>query len=98
MLRRTVELGEAVRVGQPLARLDPQDLRQTNDASRATVAMAQVTLDQNAADFKCYKDLHDQGCLGGAELERREWAVETARTQLDQAMRTNPNQRGINDK
>ena len=85
MLRRAVDLGDSVKAGQVLAQLDPQDLRLGQDASRAAVAVAQAGFDQNAADFKRYKDLHDQGFIGGAELERRESALKTARAQLEQA-------------
>lgn len=85
MLRRAVDLGDSVKAGQVLAQLDPQDLRLGQDASRAAVAVAQAGFDQNAADFKRYKDLHDQGFIGAAELERRESAVKTARAQLEQA-------------
>ena len=85
ILRRSAELGDTVKAGQVLAQLDPQDLRLGQDAARATVAVAQAALDQNAADFKRYKDLHDQGFIGAAELERRESAVKTARAQLEQA-------------
>ena len=85
MLRRAVDLGDSVKAGQVLAQLDPQDLRLGQDASRAAVAVAQAGFDQNAADFMRYKDLHDQGFIGGAEFERRESAMKTARAQLDQA-------------
>jgi membrane fusion protein, multidrug efflux system len=85
MLRRAVDLGDSVKAGQLLAQLDPRDLRLGQDASRAAVAVAQAGYDQNAADFTRYKDLHDQGFIGGAELERRESLVKTARAQLDQA-------------
>ena len=85
MLRRAVDLGDSVKAGQVLAQLDPSDLRLGQDASRAAVAVAQAGFDQNAADFKRYKDLHDQGFIGGAELERRESALKTARAQLEQA-------------
>ena len=85
MLRRAVDLGDSVKAGQVLAQLDPQDLRLGQDAARATVAIAQASYDQSAADFKRYKDLNDQGFIGGAELERREAALKTARAQLEQA-------------
>jgi RND family efflux transporter MFP subunit len=85
MLRRAVDLGDTVKAGQVLAQLDPQDLRLGQDVSRAAVAVAQASFDQSAADFKRYKDLHDQGFIGGAELERRESALKTARAQLEQA-------------
>ena len=85
MLRRAVDLGDSVKAGQVLAQLDPSDLRLGQEASRAAVAVAQAGFDQNAADFKRYKDLHDQGFIGAAELERRESAMKTARAQLEQA-------------
>jgi RND family efflux transporter MFP subunit len=85
MLKRAVDPGDVVKAGQVLAQLDPQDLRLGQDAARASVAAAQAAYDQNAADFKRYKDLHDQGFIGPAELDRREAALKTARAQLDQA-------------
>jgi multidrug efflux system membrane fusion protein len=85
ILRRSAELGDMVKAGQVLSELDSQDLRLGQDAARATVAVAQAAFDQNAADFKRYKDLHDQGFIGAAELDRRESAVKTARAQLEQA-------------
>jgi len=85
MLKRSVDLGDPVKAGQVLAQLDPQDLRLGQDAARATVAAAQASYDQNAADFKRYKDLHEQGFIGPAELDRRDMALKTARAQLDQA-------------
>ena len=85
MVKRSVDIGDTVKAGQVLAQLDPQDLRLGQDAARAAVAMAQASYDQNAADFKRYKDLHDQGFIGPAELDRRDMALKTARAQLDQA-------------
>ena len=85
MLKRSVDLGDTVKRGQVLAQLDPQDLRLGQDSARAAVVLAQATFDQNSADYKRYKDLSDQGFIGAAELERREWNVKTARAQLDQA-------------
>lgn len=85
MLKRLADLGDTVKAGQLLAQLDPQDLRLGQDAARASVAMAQASYDQNAADFKRYKDLHEQGFIGPAELDRRDMALKTARASLDQA-------------
>ena len=85
MLKRLVDLGDTVKAGQVLAQLDAQDLRLGQDAARAGMAAAQATYEQNAADFKRYKELSDQGFIGPAELDRREMALKTARAQLDQA-------------
>lgn len=84
MLKRLVDLGDSVKAGQLLAQLDAQDLRLGQEAARAAVAAAQATYDQNAADFKRYKELGEKGFIGPAELDRREMALKTARAQLDQ--------------
>jgi len=82
---RAVNVGEAVKSGQVLAQLDPQDLRLGQEAARAAVAAAQSNFDQLSADYKRFKELRDQGFIGAADLDRREAAVKTARAQLDQA-------------
>jgi RND family efflux transporter MFP subunit len=85
MTRRLVNLGDVVRPGQRLAELDARDLQLGQDAARAGVALAQANFDQNAADFKRYKELSVQGFIGPAELDRRDTALKSARAQLDQA-------------
>jgi RND family efflux transporter MFP subunit len=85
MLKRFVDLGDTVKAGQVLAQLDAQDLRLGQDAARAAVAAAQASYEQNAADFKRYKELNDKGFIGPAELERRDMALKTSKAQLDQA-------------
>ncbi|WP_280155603.1 efflux RND transporter periplasmic adaptor subunit [Piscinibacter sp. XHJ-5] len=85
LVRRAVDPGTAVKAGQVLAQLDPQDLRLSQDAARAALVAAQVNHDQALADFKRYKDLRDQEFISSAELERRETALKAARAQWDQA-------------
>jgi len=85
MIERPVNIGDAVKVGQVLAKLDPRDLRLGEDVARAAVASAAVNLQQADADFKRYRDLKDQGFIGGAELERRETSLKVAQAQLAQA-------------
>lgn len=85
IVRRTVELGQEVRVGQLLAELDAQDLRLAADAARAQVAAAQTNRDLTYADVQRYKELRSQNFISGAELERRESAYQAAQAQLDQA-------------
>lgn len=82
---REVELGQVVKAGQLLARLDPEDLRQAQEASRAAFTAAQAGLEQAAADHQRFKDLRDQGFISSAELERRATALKTAQAQADQA-------------
>src|SRR5690349_10599193 len=71
MVRRSVDVGDAVKAGQVLAQLDPQDLRLGQDAARAATVAAQANADQLAADYQRYKDLRDQGFISSADLERR---------------------------
>lgn len=85
MIARQAEVGQRVRAGDLLARLDPEDLRLSQEAARAAVTSAQVNLDFNAADFKRFKELKDQGFISGAELERREATLRSAAAALDQA-------------
>jgi RND family efflux transporter MFP subunit len=85
MVSRTAEVGQRVKVGDVIARLDPEDLRLSQDAARAAVQSAQVNFDYNQADFKRFKELRDQGFISGAELERREATLKAAAAQLDQA-------------
>ncbi len=85
MIERPVNVGDAVKAGQLLARLDPRDLRLGEDVARAAVASADVNLQQAEADFKRYRDLKEQGFISGAELERRETTLKVAKAQLEQA-------------
>ena len=85
MLERPVNVGDTVKTGQVLARLDPRDLRLGEDVARAAVTSAAVNLQQADADFKRYRDLRDQGFISGAELERRETTLKVAQAQLAQA-------------
>ena len=85
MVKRLVDLGDTVKAGQVLAQLDPQDLRLGQEVARAAVSAAQVSYEQNAADFKRYKDLREQGFISSADLERRDTSLKAAKAQLDQA-------------
>jgi RND family efflux transporter MFP subunit len=85
LLRRTADVGQQVKAGQPLAQLDAQDFKLSVDAARAQVAAAQANRDLAAADFKRFKDLRDQNFISAAELERRDVALKAAQSQLDQA-------------
>jgi len=85
VVQRLVEVGDAVRPGQLLAQLDPQDLRLGQQAAVAATMAAQATYDQVASDYQRYKELRDQGFISSADLERREMSLKTARAQLEQA-------------
>ena len=85
LLARPAEVGQRVRAGEVLARLDPEDLRLSQQAAAAAVQAAQVSHDLSLADFRRFKELRDQGFISGAELDRREAALKAAAAQLEQA-------------
>ncbi len=85
LLQRHAELGQAVKAGQLLAQLDPQDYQLAQDAARAQVAAAQTQRDLAAADLKRFQALRDQNFISSAELERRDTTLKAAQAQLEQA-------------
>jgi len=85
LLSRAANLGDAVKPGQLLARLDAQDLKLAEAAASAGVAAARSNRDQAGADYKRFVDLQRQGFISIAELERRDTAFKAAQAQLEQA-------------
>jgi RND family efflux transporter MFP subunit len=85
VVERSAEVGQQVRVGQILARLDPQDLKLSQEAARAALSSAQAQLDVAETEFKRFVTLRDQGFISGAELERREASLKSARAAVEQA-------------
>lgn len=85
LLSRPVEVGQRVKAGQLLAQIDPQDYRATADAAEAQLVAAQTNRDVVGADLKRYQDLHAQGFISMAELQRRESAFISAQAQWKQA-------------
>lgn len=85
LLSRTVNLGDAVKQGQALARIDAQDLKLAEAAASAAVMAARTNRDQAGQDYKRFVDLQRQGFISAAELERRDSAFKAAQAQLEQA-------------
>jgi multidrug efflux system membrane fusion protein len=82
---RPAEIGQRVKAGALLAQIDPQDYRATAEAAAAQLVAAQTNRDVAGADFKRYQDLHAQGFISVAELQRRESAFISAQAQWKQA-------------
>ena len=85
ILARKVNLGDAVRPGQVLAQLDPQDLMLGQEAARAGVLAARANRDQLGSEYKRFLELREQGFISAAELERRENAFKASQATLDQS-------------
>ncbi len=58
--KRLVEEGDRVKANQPLAELDPQDVRLQLEATRAQVAAAEANLSLVRAERDRYKTLMDR--------------------------------------
>lgn len=89
LVSRPAELGQRVSTGQLLAQIDPEDYRASADAAAAQLLAAKSNRDVAQADFKRYQDLHAQGFISVAELDRREAAMKLAQAQFQQAQAQN---------
>ena len=85
LLERPVQVGDAVRKGQLIARLDPQDLKLAEDAAQAGVNVAQAQLDAARNDWQRAQDLLRQGFISQAEFDRRDAAWKSIQAQVAQA-------------
>lgn len=93
--QRSVEVGQTVRSGQPLAAIDPQDYRLAAQAAQAGVSAAKVDRDQQRADYQRFVDLQAKGFISQAELDRRKASLDAAEARYLQAeanARTSGNQ------
>jgi RND family efflux transporter MFP subunit len=84
LVDRPAQLGDSVRKGHVLARLDPQDLRLAEAAAKAAMQATEVNSQQAQADLARFENLFQQGFISAAELERRRTAASAAKAQLAQ--------------
>ena len=82
---RQVEVGQEVKRGQLLARLDPRDLQLSEAALKAQAVAAQAELDLASSDLKRYQELRAKNFISQAEMERRSNTFSTAKARYDQA-------------
>jgi len=85
LLERPVQVGDVVKKGQLIARLDPQDLKLAEDAAQAGVNVAQAQLDAARNDWQRAQDLLRQGFISQAEFDRRDAAWKSIQAQVAQA-------------
>lgn len=77
-----VKVGDSVKAGQMLARIDPRSADLAVAGSRAQVREAQVALDNARRTLERNRQLHAKGFISQAGLERFENDFKTAEAQL----------------
>jgi len=87
VVERLVEVGDTVKAGQALARLDPADYRLAVSAAADQVQAATVDAQQAASDEARLRRLLTDGSVGSADHERQKARADAAAARLDQARR-----------
>src|SRR5438105_1140690 len=82
IIERLVNVGQQVKAGQPLMRMDETDLRLALTAKRNAVAAAQAAVVQTTADEERYADLLKRGWATRQRYEQAKAAMDTAKAQL----------------
>ncbi|HSW15801.1 MAG TPA: efflux RND transporter periplasmic adaptor subunit [Ramlibacter sp.] len=87
VVERLVDIGDVVKAGQALARLDVADYRLAAGAASDTVQAASVDAQQAASDEARFRRLLADGSVGAADHERQKARADAAAARLDQARR-----------
>src|SRR6266567_62496 len=82
IVERLVNVGVAVKAGQPLMRIDETDLRLALTAKRNAVAAARASAVQTEADERRYANLVNNGWASRQRYEQAKAALDTAEAQL----------------
>jgi RND family efflux transporter MFP subunit len=82
VVERLVNVGQHVKAGQPLMRIDETDLRLALAAKRNAVAAARAAVVQSGADKRRYADLLKKGWVSRQRYEQAKAASDTAEAQL----------------
>src|SRR3954454_20859440 len=82
IVERLVDIGQQVKAGQPLMRIDETDLRLALTAKRNAVAAARAVFVQTRADERRYADLVGNGWASRQRYEQAKAALDTAEAQL----------------
>ncbi len=87
-----VNLGDSVRRGQVLARLEPTDLELAAQGGAASAAQARSALKLAEAELARYRSLRDKGFVSAAALDQRQATADAARAQVDAMQSTHAEQ------
>jgi RND family efflux transporter MFP subunit len=87
IVARLINVGDRVRAGDVIARLDAQDLQLQVESSEAELAAAASSLSQTAADFERYATLRARGYASVADFDRKKAANDEAQGRIERARR-----------
>ena len=87
IVNRLVNVGDRVRAGDVVARLDPQDLKLQAESAAAEHAAATSNLAQTVTDLDRYTTLRTRGYASVADFDRKKWAKDEAEGRLERARR-----------
>jgi RND family efflux transporter MFP subunit len=88
IVARLVDVGDRVRAGDVVARLDPRDYQLQAGSTEAELAAATSNLAQTTADEQRYQSLRKSGFAAAADYERKKAAKDEAEGRMERAQRS----------
>ena len=85
VVERSVDVGASVRKGQPLARLDPNDVALQAQAAQAAAEAAKTDVIFARAEFARYENLFRQKFVSASALDQKHSVMTSAEARLEQA-------------
>jgi RND family efflux transporter MFP subunit len=83
LIERTVDIGDTVRPGQLIARLDPENEESGLQSARANAAAAQARLGEARTNYNRMRDLIVDDAVSRAQYDQAEALLKTAEAQVD---------------
>ncbi|MEN6414579.1 MAG: efflux RND transporter periplasmic adaptor subunit [Veillonellales bacterium] len=85
IIKRNVELGSVINVGDVLMQIDPKDIQQTVNSASAQVYSAESQLRLAESNLNRYRQLYEDGAVGRMTYEQYVSAYEVASATVQQA-------------
>lgn len=87
IIARPVNVGDQVRAGDVVARLDAEDFKLQVESTRAELSAAMSSVAQTAADELRFRTLRERGYAAIADYDRKKTAKDEAEGRLERAQR-----------
>lgn len=84
IVERLADIGDVVKAGVTLARLDPEDQKLNSQAVRSRLAAAEAAYQQAKSDLERYTELYQKKFISRAEYDRRLTDFNVSKAQLAQ--------------